>query len=315
MNRYLIIHYIGQYLFISLLIIELALLYHSNFPRYQDVGPINFKAKKESSKFDSENPPFIISHFTDTHVNTYNSVYESHFVKCLNVSLLFEPDLFLHTGDAVDDFCTDKRPKYGDQCSNDFEILNRILANTKGRYTRMIGNAGNHDMFGIYSFDSPNFHFLKTMRQFYTSHPNSIDEFLVSNTPIEVGGLTINFISMNPFRFPTLHPSFMYFAHTWRPFLDRLERVVSEVPHGQPIVFHSHYPLDMYTGVSNPYRDRVSSSGRTAADLIETPRTVAFISGHLHPEKAMIERHDGFVESIGADMKSRPTFVVASIDN
>lgn len=76
----------------------------------------------DHKKFDSTNPPFII-----THANTYNSKFENNFIKCLNSLLLYQSEVFLHTGDAADDFYTNKQPKCGDQCLNDFTIFNRII--------------------------------------------------------------------------------------------------------------------------------------------------------------------------------------------
>ena len=45
----------------------------------------------------------------------------------LNSLLLYQSEVFLHTGDAADDFYANKQPKCGDQCSNDFTIFNRII--------------------------------------------------------------------------------------------------------------------------------------------------------------------------------------------
>ena len=177
------------------------MLYNSSFPICQEVGPIDVKSN-DQTKFDSTKPPFIISHFTDTHVNTYNSTFENNFIKCLNSSLLYQSEVFLHTGDAVDDFCTNKRPKYGDQCSNDFTNFNRIISKYQPNFKYMLGNSGNHNMFGIYSFDSTKFNYLKTAREFYDTHSKSYSEFLVSIFKVSQGDTTVNFVSFESFQIP-----------------------------------------------------------------------------------------------------------------
>lgn len=321
MNRYLFLHYVGQYLLPTMLIIELILLYKSNVPYYQDVGPIPVKSNDDALKFNPAIPPLIISHITDTHINTYNSTYGQHLEKCLKSSILYQPDVLLHTGDAVDNFCTDQRPKYGDQCSNDFTLYDKIISKYKSDFKTILGTAGNHDMFGIFSFDSPKFHFLKTARKYYDNPMQTYDEFLVSNYPVKVNeDLTINFISMNPFRFPTAHPSFMYYAHTWREFLDRLENVIQRIPVNDKIIFYSHYPQSMYTSITNTPSTSFSTRGRRIKDLIERPNTIAYISGHTHSKSQLFEHHGlekncQYLESIGNDIKDRPTYEIVTIDN
>lgn len=326
MIRYFIIHYIGQYLFFFFLVPIAAKIYFSNFPINQKVGPIIIKS---NSKFNTDNLPFLIAHFSDTHINSFNPNYGKNFEMCLNNSLLYQPDVYLHTGDTVDDFCSDTRPKYGYQCRNDFIEFDQIFRKYNKSFKISLGAAGNHDMFGIYSFDSPNFNFLNTCKNLYDTPMNNYEEFLVSNYKVKVDdNFFINFISLNPFSFPTTHPVFMYFAHTCQFFLDRLESVVEQIPENEKIIFYSHYPQSSFTSITNTIPSRKSTKGTRIKDLIERPNTIAFISGHNHPESQKIEHHgkktiEGemivqnceYIESIGFDVKKKNLFEIITIDN
>lgn len=113
----------------------------------------------------------------------------------------------------------------------------------------------------------------------------------------------------------------MYFAHTWRDFLDRLEEVVRSIPESEKVIFRSHYPMDMLTSVSNTAYSSVSSTGKRVSQLIERPNTIVFVSGHDHPKSPILEHHGAeksngqFIEAIGADIKKSPQFEILTVDN
>lgn len=328
MYRFLILHYIGQYLLLSLIMPLGKYIYFSDFPIYQRVGPTTVKSNIES-KFNSLSSPFIITHFSDTHVNSFNPRYGHNFEMSLNQSLLYQPSVFIHTGDLVDNFCTDTRPKYGHQCPNDYKEYKKIFQKYRQSFQYSFVVAGNHDMFGVYSFDSPNFNFLNTCKKLFDTPMKNYEEFLVSNYKVRLDdNFLINFVSLNPFTFPTAHPVMMYFAHTWKGFLDRLESIVDNIPENEKIIFYSHYPQSSFTSITNPIISRKSTTGKTIKDLIEKPNTIAFISGHNHPKKHLLEHHGSiqtngqissencqYLETIGFDVKIQNKFEVITIDN
>lgn len=328
MKRYYIIHFIGQYIFIFILVLIKKIIDKSVTPLNHTVGPIIVKSNSDM-RFNSDNFPFIISHFSDTHVNSFNPQYGNNFELCLSKSLIYKPDVYIHTGDNVDDFCTDTRPKYGHQCRNDFKEFDKIFRKYNKNFQVSLGSAGNHDMFGVFSFDSPNFNFLNTFKNLYDTPMENYEEFLVSNYKIKANdNLVLNFVSLNPFYFPTVHPVFMYFAHTWKNFLNRLETVIDQIPNNEKIIFYSHYPQSSFTSITNPISSRKSKKGRTIKELIERPNTIAFLSGHYHAQNQLFEHHgiteiEGkinskdcqYIESIGFDVKSTNLFEIVTIDN
>ena len=295
-RRY-VIHYVGQYLWLGVVIAAGAAALGVRIEK--EVGPI---VSRTYPAFNSSAEPFWFVHVSDTHCNEFNGRYCGNLRRALNASLMYRASVLVHTGDIVDNFGSDTRPKYGHQHEPDWVVYNVTMAQFRGVYDKILGNAGNHDMFGVWSFESPRFGY--KMYSGFANPMGTLEEFQVSK--YHVGEYT--FIALNPFRFPTVHPCLMYWVTPQRSFLDRLERVVESCGHDEKLIFTSHYPQSFYKATK-------ASSGRTFHEIIGDNRTVAFLSGHIHPMHPHFEHHRDYLESIAVDIKSHRMFGVATLDN
>ncbi|OHT13850.1 Ser/Thr protein phosphatase [Tritrichomonas foetus] len=309
------IHYIGQYFYFAVLM-TIGIKYRW-VPIYKKVGPIISKNYTEA--FDSQKNPYWFVHLSDTHINEFNSNYSKRMDDALNSSLMYKADLLVHTGDITDNFGTDSRPKYGHQYEGDWIEYSKIFKKYRNCYKHVLGNAGNHDMFGVYSFDSPNFNYKK-----YSGFDNPIsctEEFQVSKYSLDYFNnetnndqkLNLTFVSLNPFRFPTAHPTMMYYVIPRKDYLDRLEKVITSVDSNDKIIIHSHYPQSFF-------KPTKSSSGKTSQELISQPNTIAYLSGHLHPiipiyEHQGMQKNSNYIEAINVDVKTNRLYGILTIDN
>ena len=298
------IHYLGQYFIFS--IAYHIILYAMTIQPTKVVGPI--QSQQSNEKFNSEKNPFWLIHISDTHINEFIPENLGKLDKVLNTSIMYQSDILLHTGDIVDNFGTSTRPKYGHQHENDMKEASKLFAKYRKNFKFMLGNPGNHDMFGVFSFDSPNFNYKKYY--LFDNPISTYDEFQVSKCTVD----DFTFISLNPFSFPTAHPLMMFHIVPKRRFLDRLESVISSCGANEKIIFHSHYPQAFYKEIFS------SSSGHNAQELFANQNTISYLSGHLHLGHSSFEHQGGktnskYVESLSTSTTANMTFGILTIDN
>jgi hypothetical protein len=118
------------------------------------------------------------------------------------------------------------------------------------------------------------------------------------------------FVSLNPFRFPTPHARFDFFARTSRDLLNAIEVGLLGLNGRKPIVLLSHYPINFWI-----HKGVRSSRGRTFRDLIGASNASIFLSGHTHPPRGQWFHHAGLMEAVGRDLTKHDGWSIVTIDN
>ena len=282
-----------SYLIIILIIVVIGLI----FPSHHKSVKIYSKSKKEA--WNSSSDPLIFTHISDIHIasikkkNDYRKLFRE--AKKLNASF------HLFTGDLVDNYKKEHFPKIGKQYYKDWQLYKNLLEEEFYNET-VLDVAGNHDMFGVISPLHRKFGFLDSSYSFNRNNTKTLEDFYIKNQTIQ----GMNFILVNPYIFPVVHPPYGFYPHTTKSLLDKLEKKINEIG---PCYILIHFPIDFFWW-------KKSSNGKTMGKIMKNKNIQYIFSGHTHPPNFQVKHHEyGGLELIGSSTKTQGSFAVVTIDN
>lgn len=291
-------YYVSQYLWIMYLGVPIILSFI--FQERTNKSLIH----SSNSFFNNSKDPVIVAHLTDTHLNYVGPDRVATFRGTIRSLGKILPELIIFTGDIVDNYDFISFPRFGDQHEEDWQIYKEEIS--KFPNIPIVDIPGNHDMFGIiHLFSQKNF-LLEYSKSFNRVNVHKLSDLHVKSFLFEKLNLTI--ITMNPFNFPTAHPSLHYFQYVTKEDLDQIEGILKNSKTNNIII--SHYPLGLL--YSN-----VSSSGKKFEDIIGSDsKVLAYLSGHTHPKVLDSVHHgNGGIELIGPCNYQNSNYGVITIDN
>ena len=264
--------------------------------------------------WNDDEDPVIVGHVTDVHINAIEPEDNYQLRLALENYGRWNLDQLVITGDLVDNWGDRTFGQYGHQYLPDFEMYKSITDKFYEKMKHVIELAGNHDVFGLHEYDSPNNHFLKYTRFFSRSPGSRIQEFWAS--PIEIHDAIV--VALNPHRFPTPHAKFDFWVRQTSEILDFVESALKKAQEmarksdgrTKPIIVACHYPMKFWI-----MRNMVSSSGLTFEQIMENSGAALYISGHVHPTHVQYAHHRGFLEVVGQDLKEHAGYSFITIDN
>ena len=280
-------------------IIGFVVLVAFMFPRYHPAKV--FTSLPVRDKWDSSKNPFMFLHATDIHLA------QSEYLKIVNTRLLihtmsfYKANFTLISGDMVDNYGKRHWPKIGRQILDDWNLWRKIVAEEAGSMD-FVDLAGNHDMWGLDYPLSDEHHFMDYSYTFNRQNTVNEDEFYAKI--MEYRGF--KFVLVNPYRFPSAHPPYIYWCHPTRHMLDVIEAAIERA--GDCYVV-CHYPVDDVWWIR-------SSKGHTFEEIMQSRNIRAYFSGHWHPKRHLVLHHGhGAVEYIGPGAYQFRGFGVVTIDN
>ena len=280
-------------------LIGLGVLLSFLFPCYHPAK--EFTSLAVAEKWNPSKDPFIFIHVTDIHLA------QAEFFKIVNTRLLVQTMAFykanftLISGDMVDNYGARHWPKIGRQILDDWNLWRKIVSEEAGTMD-FVDLAGNHDMWALDHPLSKEHHFMDYSYTFNRQNTNTEDEFYAKI--LEYRGM--KFVLVNPYRFPSAHPPYIYWCHPTRHMLDVIESAIERA--GDCYVV-CHYPVDDVWWVR-------SSKGRTFEEIMQSPNIRAYFSGHWHPYRHLVLHHGhGAVEYIGPGAYQCRAFGLVTIDN
>jgi hypothetical protein len=210
------------------------------------------------------------------------------------------------TGDLVDNWGDQSRERYGHQFEGDYQLYRELWEPYRSQFQTVIDQPGNHDVFGLFDFSSPSHFYMNYSTYFSGRNVTRVEDFWVSihETP------NCTFVSLNPFRFPTPHARFDFFARPSRGLLDAIEVALLGLSGRKPIVLLCHYPIDFWI-----HKWVRSLHGRTFRELIGAFNASIFLSGHTHPPRGQWFHHKGLIEAVGRDLVEHDGWAIVTIDN
>ena len=157
-------------------------------------------------------------------------------------------------------------------------------------------------MFGVISPLDTDFGYLDVSKSFTRNNTKSLEDFLVKTINVE----GMNFILVNPYDFPTIHPPYGYYPHPTKKLLDILEDEINKVG---PCSIFTHYPIDYFWWKKN-------KEGHAFGKIMKNENVQYIFTGHTHPNKFKIKHHIyGGLEFIGTATAKTHNFGVVTIDN
>ena len=282
-----------SYLFIILIIIIFGLIfpYHHNSVKYF--------SRTNVEEWNTSSNPIIFTHISDIHISSLKD--RRKYVSLFQAAKKLNASFHLLTGDIGDNYKKNNFPKVGKQNYKDWLLYKDLLDNEFFNET-VLDVAGNHDMFGVISPLNKKFGFLDCSKSFTRDNTKTLEDFYVKTVKIE----GINFILVNPFIFPVVHPPYGFYPHSSKVFLNKLENTINEIG---PCSILIHFPIDFFWW-------KKSSNGKTMEQLMKNKNVQYIYSGHTHPTDFQIKHHDyGGLEFIGTSTKKTKSFGVITIDN
>ena len=282
-----------SHLILIIIIVHIGII----FPSHHKA--VTYYSKSSNISWNSTADPLIFTHLSDIHITFFNNLkkYEDLFKAAKNLNASFH----LLTGDLVDNYKKRHFPKVGKQNKKDWKIY-KYLLDTYLYNETIIDNSGNHDMFGVISPLRKKYGFLDVSKSFNRNNTEFINKFLVKSLTIE----GINFILINPYTFPTVHPPYGFYPQTTKKLLDLLEKEINKF---DSCYILTHFPVDFFWWEK-------SSKGHTFGKIMKNKKVHYIFSGHTHPKMYQIKHHEyGGLEFIGTSTKTSNTFGIVTIDN
>ncbi|KAH0788514.1 Ser/Thr protein phosphatase [Histomonas meleagridis] len=261
-----------------------------------------YHSKEATHPWDSNSDPLLFTHVTDIHLAESEPFKVTNTILLLQYMKYYNTSFHLISGDIVDNYGEKNWPKIGHQVQEDW-VLWKALIEDVGFQDKIIDIAGNHDMWGIDDPLSDHNLFLDYSYTYNRTNTPTLDSFFIRSIVRD----NITFVLINNYRFPSIHPPYIYWPHPDQTFLDLIEEFIDNI-NGKCYVV-CHYPVDYNWNVR-------SSKGHTFNDIMENEKIEALFSGHFHPPDVMIIHHkQGAVEYIGPGAYQRKAFGIVSIDN
>ena len=283
--------------FSHLIIILIIVLIGVIFPSHHK--SVTYYSKSNNISWNSTADPLIFTHLSDIHISSLKNIkkYEELFKAAKNLNASFH----LLAGDLVDNYKKRYFPKVGKQNREDWKIY-KYLLDTYLYNETILDISGNHDMFGVISPLRRKYGFLDVSKSFNRNNTEFLNKFLVKTETIE----GINFILINPYKFPTVHPPYGFYPQTSKKMLDLLEKEINKY---DSCYILTHFPSDFFWWEK-------SSQGHTFGKIMKNKKIHYIFSGHTHPKKYQTIHHEyGGLEFIGTSTKTSNSFGIVTIDN
>ena len=209
--------FISEFGFIFLMLFSLFLVYV--IPEYHSKKVFT---SKKIPNFTFTEDPIILIHTTDLHM----SITDMHRTDGSSIFLVslceYKPDLFLLTGDYVDNF--KKGQKTGIQNSDDWKMYSSsIIKVLKEKGFKVVDISGNHDQWAVDAFNSKENTFLDNSFIYNRANVKSEEDFFCRKYKLTVGTTDLTFLLINDYRYPVYRPPYGIETYTNSKQLDLLE--------------------------------------------------------------------------------------------
>ncbi|OHT07741.1 hypothetical protein TRFO_23912 [Tritrichomonas foetus] len=278
-------------------------------------------------KFIPLNPPFVFLLISDLHLSSIRTSSYPTLKKYLNLSKnLYHPELFIFTGDLTDNYVpTDKIRPYHMQYAGDWKLYNKMMTELEiypGENNNSIQVIGNHDIFCLGSFISPNNFINNTIpykdyddfelsTQYFTKtfSQSEITKNEMTKNEIKSDCFIVKFIKINRYSFPTGPICFHQISFLTKKFkkrlIDELDGINDKIKSNMTILV-SHTPVLRYNEVKD--FENILKSHSDNARL--------FLSGHWHPTNGFFMHFGKRVfEIVAPPFFKVPKIGIITIDN
>ena len=294
---------VSELSFIILMFLSLYIVYE--IPEYHSEKIITSK-NTTNSNFDKD--PIILIHTTDLHISTRNKEKTDGSTLLISTLCEYNPDLFLLTGDYVDNIDPDQ--EMGEQNLEDWKIYNITIKNRlEKKGFKVIDVSGNHDQWAVDTFNSEENNFLDNSFIYNRTNIKNESDFYLRKIDLNIDNNSMIFLLINEYNYPVYRPPYGLEVHTTIKQLDLLENTLNSLNESDIFVL-THYPVDRAWLLK-------SSKGNSFEEIISNEKIYAIFSGHEHPSNVKIVHHGekGGLEFCTASAFNKKRAGLITLDN
>ena len=252
--------------------------------------------------------PLIMIHLTDIHISV-NKKERTDGSSILMMSLIeYNPDLFLLTGDLVDNVKTGQ--DLGCQNLEEWKMYNMTI---KGLLVKkgfkVIEVSGNHEQWGVDKYNSIENNYLDYSFTFNRTNVKNESDFFLRKINVNINNIDLTFLLLNDYRYPVYRPPYGLEQHTTTEQLNLLEKTMNSLEE-KDIFILSHYHVDRAWLLK-------SSNKKTFGEIISNKKVYAIFTGHEHPSEVKIIHHssEGGLEFCTASAFDKKKAGLVTLDN
>lgn len=296
---YIFPYLLSQYVWILLLCILYLLIIPFKFP--QSTKDFFFTTIDED--WNSSSKPYWLLHVSDLHIssvrpNSYDNIYNR-----LKTALdTINPQYIIMSGDITDNSRKSKFREYVKMEEDDWKLYDKLISSLNlNNSEKLIQAAGNHDIFNIKKFNSPNNY--ANGRLYNSTNYN----FRVQQYSPDPDELTI--ISINPYEFPVPPNDMLMWATPSDDFRAEFVKILKDQT-SRFVIINAHHPALKW------YPTYATSSDVTMNEILtQTGNVRFFLSGHLHPKKPHFMHHGDTLEVVGTPLFRNNEVGLVTFDN
>ena len=268
---------------------------------YQYTVPI----KSAQREFNNSDDPYFFIHLSDVHVSEYHNKNVENYKKAIQWIYNAQADDVVVSGDLVDNWERKWFLKSSKQNQEDHKLYVQITKDFAKHLKNLVDISGNHDEFGLISYDSPQHEFLD-YSSFYHKRKNiTYEDFTVTTHD-----LNDNFVLLliNCAVYPTSRALVDLFVDSSTELLDRIEDAFEELQKkNKQIIVVTHFPAGWWM-------PRRSSNGKTFEEMFQQYDAV-LLTGHVHPTNYNFVHIADNVEIVASDLKIHDHLGMVTFDN
>lgn len=254
-----------------------------------------FHSSPEIHAWNSSKNPIWFLHMSDLHLSGKRKSYQ-YIANAMNWSLgKFKPHQVVIAGDLTDNQGMEKVRPYRRQIEEDWNLYRELLAQFGLNNSNLVHTVGNHDVYSVQAFDSPD----NYAKRYF---PN-ISEFHMSVKFYEYENTKFKFVILNKYDFPSAPICFLQWSFVDAEFKKRLVDELAKDDCDISIVV-SHNPALRYHTLS-----------RFSKILENTHNTRFMLSGHWHPMQGGYLHFGDVLEVVSPPLFRIPRVGVVTFDN
>lgn len=255
-----------------------------------------FTSHPPNAPWNPHSNPLVFLHMSDLHLSHRRQNSYSYLSQVLNWSLgKFKPDKVIICGDLTDNKGPQKVHPYRTQLENDWSLYAKLLQAHALTPENLIQNVGNHDVFGLKSYDERN----NYARRYFTNFTN----FRMSVEFFKHEGTTYKFVVLNQYDFPSGPITFLRWTFITSEFREALERELSKDD------------CDIAIIVSHSPALRHHKLGTFANILTKNTKLRIMLSGHWHPIHGATLHFGNTLEAVAPPLFKTPRIGLLTFDN
>lgn len=291
---------LSQYFWLCILSLLFLSIISYNLP----ITTKDFFSYSTDGIWNSSKMPYWMLHTADLRLSSLNPETYTNAYNRLNTAITkLQPYYIMISGDFTENsHSKSSKMSHSEMVPNDWQLYDKLMDSLNlTNSDRLIQVAGNHDLFNIKSFDSPN-HYAN--HRLYNSTTFHFRKYQFEPDPS-----AITIIATNPYQFPVLPNELNQWAFPSDSYRKELTNLLSKDESHYTIVV-SHFPVMRW------YPTYATTSGVKMDEILVQSNNVRFfLSGQLSKDHPQFMHHGDSLEVIASSLSRCNNVGLLTFDN